>query len=224
MTPTVPAGARLTLLDAQRRLALRTLAPLTPGPHASVPVLASTEALALSNTVVTFPTSAGLLLATAELIDIGGPVILQFGPTIRLTQRRAVDRVEQQLEVLIAVPDRYGSGRRIVTGHTKDVSTQGLLIELDSPADVMASLDSLYPDRQVEAELLLPDGVRAPAMLTVVAVGPSEVRAVISTLASDARALLGHACADRAQLDVRSIEPGGRHRADLATEQHSMPR
>ncbi|MGL5829340.1 MAG: hypothetical protein ACRC0L_07205 [Angustibacter sp.] len=211
MTSTIPAGARLTLLTPDRRVALRTLAGFRPCPHASVPVLASTEALALADTMVYVPTSGGLVTASATLIDTGGPVILQLGSDVRVKQRRAADRTAHRLEVLIAVPDRYGHGQRVVTGHSTDTSAGGLRLELDCPVDVMTSLDNLYPNGEVEAELLLPNGQRAPAVLSVVEVGRNSLRTAISSLAPSAREQLAHPGGD-STVDMRAAG-AGRHRA-----------
>ncbi len=212
MTATIPAGARLTLLTPERRVALRTLAAFAPGPNASVPVLASTEALALQETMVYLPTRSGLVTASASLIDTGGPVILQLGSDVRVKQRRAAERNPHRLEVLIAVPDRYGPGRRVVTSYSADISAQGLRLELDCPVDVMASLDNLYPHGEVEAELLLPDGQRAAAVLSVVEVGEQSLRTSITSLESGAREQLADPRSTPAAVDLRD-SGAGRHRA-----------
>jgi hypothetical protein len=200
----VPAGARLTLLGDGRRMALRTLAPLAVGPCSTVPVLASLQALKLRDALVYLPTADGLVTAEANLTDDGGPLLLRLGADVRTHQRRHHDRWEVVLEILVALPDdAHIPGRRVVTGRTVNVSAGGLLVDLEAP-DVSASLDSPYPQGELDAELTLPGGHRVPTVLTVVDVDGHTIRTSFAAMTEP----------DRQQLAGLVFGTRGRHRAD----------
>lgn len=203
----VPAGARLTLRSDGRRVTVRTLAPLAVGPCSTVPVLASLQALHLADAVVYVPTDEGLVTADVAVTDDGGPLLLRLGADVRTHQRRQHDRWDLALEILVALPDDdHIPGRRVVTGRTLNVSAGGLLVDLEAPPEVTASLDNPYPQGELDAELSLPGGRRLATVLTVVDVAGHTIRTSFAAMTYPDREYL--------TTMVFGATRSGRHRVD----------
>lgn len=136
----IPAGSTLTLVAGPDRVMLKTLADTTV--HASgavedsagahVPVIGSSEALAVGPGTVDVATSQGLVSLRARVVTDGAGMSLHLGSATPVTQRRREVRGDVELPVSVTIPASADDATpRVVTGRTRNISAGGLLATLD---------------------------------------------------------------------------------------------
>lgn len=170
MPKVVRGGSRLVFNTRKGNFPLRTLEDTELGDEWAIPVIADTAAVAARTGDVDVPTDDGLVHVRGELRAEGGGLALHPVGEEERVQRRQDVRWSLELPVRAGLPPasapavqvpRVADGVAFVPGVTLDVSAGGLHAQLQAPA-------RLAQGSNVYVELHLPNGVLAPAVVSVV--------------------------------------------------------
>lgn len=180
MQITIAAGSTLTLVAGPDRVTLKTLVETTvqaagaveDAAGARVPVIGSSEALAVGPGTVDVATPQGVVSLRARVVTDGSGMSLHLGSAAPLTQRRQEVRGDVELPVSVTIPaSADDASPRVVSGRTRNISAGGLLATLD-----LNTAGSVRAGMVVPVAVAWPDGEPLQVHLQVIEVANFTLR------------------------------------------------